>query len=222
MSKEALYLVHHADLDPAMLADWMAFQAKEHVPLVVKHGGFLGATRFRHLPLDPPKFTSCYRAANLAVVRTYLEGGEVGKMRAHLDDWIAGRRVNVSREILEENYSVDGDGKPLARTPELSTGRAAFVVRVRVDPSYAGTWSVWYDRDHMPDVVRKGSFSRAGRWRIVDEAAGQARFLIVYEAPSADTVAAFRAGPGPDFGKEHEQKFGAAVTVEQREVWSAG
>lgn len=221
MSKEALYLVH-AEIDPGILSEWNAFHAKEHVPLVVKHGEFLGATRFRHMgpggqPSEPPRFTTAYRAPGLATVRAYLEGGEVGKMRAHHDAWLAGRRANLTRETLEENYSVDGEGEPLARAPEH--GPAAFVVRVRVDPSFAPSWSTWYDRDHLPAVVREGAFLRGGRWRVVDETAGL-RFVIIYEANKSDTVAAFRSGPGPSFAAEHEAKFGAAVSVE-REVWAA-
>lgn len=228
MPKESLYLVH-ADVDSAVVAAWSAFHATEHVPLVVKHASFLAATRWRHadasaVALEPPRFTTAYRAAALGVVRSYLEGGEVGKMRAHHEAWLAanvpGRKAALSREVLEENHSVDSDGKPLVRTPEMNPGRGAFVVRVRVEPSDAGAWSNWYDADHMPDVVRTGGFLRAGRWRVADEAAGATRFLVIYEAPSPEVVAAFRAGPGPRFGKEHEARFGGKVTVE-REVWIA-
>lgn len=224
--KEALYLVH-TELDASLLEEWNAFHAGEHVPLVVKQGGFAGAVRWRHAgpdgrPSEPPKFTTAYRATGLRVIREYLEGGEVGKMRAHHEDWLEARgaRTRQGRDIAEENYSVDGDGRPLVRTAELVPGRAAFVVRVRLDADAAGTWSTWYDAEHMPAVVRAGSFLRAGRYRIVDESSGPVRFMVVYEAPSADAMAAFRKGPGPRFGAEHEKKFGDAVTVE-RESWIA-
>ena len=223
MAKEALYLVH-AELDGAWAADWNVWHAREHVPLVVKQAGFLGASRMRHVkpngdPLEPPRYTTVYRAPGLGRVREYLEGGEVGKMRAHHDAWLANRRARLSREVLEENHSVGSDGKQITRGPELNEGRAAFVVRVRLDPEIVPEWSTWYDRDHMPRVVEKGGFLRAGRWRIVEEGAGT-RFAVIYEAPQIATVSAFRGGPGPAFAEEHEKKFGSRVTIE-REFWSA-
>ena len=224
MGKEALYLVH-AEIDASLVDEWSHWNLREHVPLVVKHAGFIGASRMRLVqasgePVDPPRFTTVYRAAGLGVVRTYLEGGEVGKTRAHLDAWLAGRRARITREVLEENYSVGSDGKAIVRTPELPEARAAYVVRVRVDPELAPEWSVWYDGDHMPRAVEKGGFLRAGRWRVVDEAAGPLRFAMVYEAPQLAVVAAFRSGYGNELGVEHEAKFGDRVAVE-REVWAA-
>lgn len=219
MAKQALYLVH-ADVDPAVLTDWNAFHAREHVPLVVKHAGFLGAVRYRHEG-DTPKLTTAYRAEGLGKVREYLEGGEVGRMRAHHDEWVKARgaRVNVTRDILEENHSVDAEGKVLVRSAELVEPRACFVVRVRVDAEFVAPWANWYDRDHMPAVVREGAFLRAGRWRIVDDSGAQ-RFAVIYEAQSPEIVAAFRQGPGPSFSQEHAAKFGQAVSIE-REVWAA-
>lgn len=221
VAKEALYLIH-AEVDPAVVGEWSAFHAGRHVPAVVQAAGFLGAQRYRH-PDDAnglARFTTAYRAASLGIVRAYLEGGEVGKMRAHQESWLASKKAKATmrREVLEENYSVDSDGKPLVRDPAAAPGRAAFVVRVRVDPSNAGTWSTWYDRDHMPKVAVAGGFLRAGRWRLVEESAAAPRFLVIYEAPSSAVIAAFRQGPGPAFSKEHESRFGAAVAIE-REVW---
>lgn len=220
MAKQALYLVH-AEVDSAVVAEWDGFHAREHVPLVVKHAGFLGAVRYRHEGTEPPRFTTAYRAEGLRRVREYLEGGEVGKMRAHHDEWIRSHsaRVNLARETLEENHSVDSDGKVLVRTAELTEPRACFVVRVRVDAEFVAPWANWYDRDHMPSVVREGAFLRAGRWRLVDDS-GASRFAVIYEAQSPEIVAAFRAGPGPSFAQEHAAKFGAAVALD-REVWAA-
>jgi hypothetical protein len=225
MGKEALYLVH-AELESSYVDEWNVWHGREHVPLVVKTGGFIGASRMRHvLPggelVDPPRFTTVYRAPGLGAVRTYLEGGDVGRMRAHHDAWLGDRKARLSREVLEENYSVGSDGKALVRTPELSEGRAAFVVRVRVDPELAPEWSVWYDGEHMPKAVAAGGFLRGGRWRIVDESVSAVRFAILYEASSLAVVASFRAGPGPSLSGEHEAKFGGRVVVE-REVWTAG
>ncbi len=219
MAKQALYLVH-SDVDPAIVDEWNVFHAREHVPLVVKQSGFLGAVRFRH-DGSPSKFTTAYRAEGLGKVREYLEGGEVGRMRAHHEEWVKARgaRINLTREVLEENHSVDADGKVLVRTPDMVEPRACFVVRVRVDAEFAGPWANWYDREHMPAVVREGSFLRGGRWRLVDES-GSPRFLVIYEAQSPEIVAAFRSGPGPSFAQEHAAKFGAAVGID-REVWAA-
>ena len=224
MAKEALYLVH-AELEGSYVDEWNAWHAREHVPLVVKKGGFVGAARMRHVMpdgelVDPPRFTTVYRASGLGAVRTYLEGGEVGKMRAHHDAWLTDRKARLSREVFEENYSVDSGSKALVRTPELTDGRAAFVVRVRVDAELAPEWSNWYDADHMPKVVQAGGFLRAGRWRLVDDASGAVRFAVIYEASSLAVVAAFRAGPGPGFAAEHEAKFAGRVAVD-REVWTA-
>ena len=224
MGKEALYLVH-AELEASYVDEWNAWHAREHVPLVAKKGGFIGAARMRHVRpdgelQDPPRFTTVYRASGLGAVRTYLEGGEVGRMRAHHDAWLTDRKARLWREVFEENYSVGSDGKALARTPDLSEGRAAFVVRVRVDAELAPEWSIWYDGDHMPKVVVAGGFLRAGRWRLVDETSGAVRFAVIYEASSLDVVKAFRAGPGPVFGSEHEAKFGGRVAID-REVWTA-
>lgn len=225
MAKEALYLVH-AELEPAWCDEWNAWHSREHVPLVVESGGFAGASRVRHLkpdgaPVEPPRFTTVYRATGLGVVRAYLEGGEVGKMRAHHDAWLsaAKRTAKLSREVLEENYSVGASGKPEPRGAGADV-RAAFVVRVRVEASAVAEWSVWYDGEHLPKVVQAGGFTRGGRWRVADDAAGAGRFAVIYEAGSAAVVAAFRAGPGPGFSKEHEAAFGKHVTLE-REVWSA-
>lgn len=220
--KEAFYLVHH-DVEPSLVAEWNAFHATDHVPRVVKSAGFHSAQRYRHLaadgtPADPPRFTTVYRAAGLGQIRAYLEGGEVGKMRAHHDAFVAGRRIHLTREIFEENYSVDGEGKPAADAASLPTGRAAFVVRARVDTEAVGPWSAWYDREHMPAVARTG-FLRAGRYKVVEDAAGQPRFAMIYEAPSVEAVVAFRSGAGPAFGKEHEKAFGSHVTID-RLVWS--
>jgi hypothetical protein len=214
VAKEALYLIH-TELDAAVVPEWSVFQAGEHAPAVVKAGGFLGAQRYRH-PGDAVRFTIAYRAANLAAVRAYLEGGEVGKMRALHEAWLAAHHATVRqvREVLEENWSVGADAKPLARDPSAAPGRAAFVVRVRVDPGNAGTWSNWYDREHMPKVVVAGGFLRAGRWRLVEETAAAPRFVVIYEAPSSAVVSAFRSGKGPELSKEHESRFGAAVAIE--------
>ena len=223
MAKEALYLVH-AELDAAWADEWRVWHAKEHVPLVVKSAGFSSATKMRHFladkPVDPPRYTTVYRAGGLGVVRAYLEGGDVGRMRDHHEAWLAGRHAKLSREVLEENYSIGADGKPLVRSTEVPDPRAAFVVRVRVEASIAPEWSVWYDREHMPKAVERGQFLRAGRWRVVDDAAGAARFAVIYEASALLVVTAYRAGPGPDLGAEHEAAFGKHATVE-REVWSA-
>jgi len=215
--KEAFYLVHH-DVDPALVTEFNAFHAKEHVPLVVKTAGFQSAQRYRHVqadgtPVEPPRFTTVYRASGLGVVRSYLEGGGVGAMRAHADAFVAGRRITTTREVLEENYSVDGSGKPVANAAELPSGRAAFVVRARVELDSVAAWSAWYDRDHMPAVAKHG-FLRAGRYRVVEDGASP-RFVIFYEAPSLQVVSEFRAGPGPAYGKEHESAFGAHVAVER-------
>lgn len=224
MAKEALYLVH-AEVDAAWSDEWNAWQAREHVPLVVKQAGFAGAWRVRHVqptgePVEPPRFTNVFRAAGLGVVRAYLEGGEVGRMRAHHDAWLAGRNAKLQRETLEENYSIGPDGKPFVRGADTPEGRAAFVVRVRVDPEAAPEWSVWYDREHLPKVVERGQFLRAGRYRVVDEAAGAARFAVIYEAAALPVIAAFRSGPGPALSAEHEAAFGSRISVE-RELWTS-
>ena len=241
--KEALYVVH-AEIERPLLDEWNRFHAREHVPAVVKKGGFAGAQRFRKKqpgergagapPAGKPtgggtpteaepdadavvKLATVYRAASLGVVRGYLEGGQVGALRAQADK-VAGPRARFTREVLEENYSVDSDGKPLARDPARDVpGRALFVVRVRVDATAAPAWSTWYDRDHLPKVAREG-FLRAGRWRVVDDAAGAPRFVVIYEAPSLAAIEAFSAGPGPAHGREHQEKFAGAVSVE-REIW---
>lgn len=218
MGKEALYLVH-AEVDPSFVDEWKAWHSREHVPLVVKSGGFIDASRLR---LDATRFTTVYRAAGLGVVRTYLEGGEVGRMRAHHEAFLGERadKVRLSREILEENYSVGSDGKALVRTPELSEGRAAFVVRARVDPELVPEWSVWYDGDHMPSAVSAGGFLRGGRWRVVDESVSAVNFVVIYEASAVAVVSAFRGGPGPALAAEHAAKFGERVVIE-REVWDS-
>lgn len=220
--KEALYLVH-ADVEPTLVEEWDAFHGRQYVPGVVKAGGFAGAERFRVVgpddkPVEPPKFATVYRASGLGVVRGYLEGGEVGPMRAKLDAFIAGRRIHVHREILEENYSVDADGKAVDRSPEMPVARAVFVVRVRLESETAPAWSVWYDRDHLPRVVKAG-FLRGSRYRVVDDAAGAPKFVVAYEAASLDAVRAYREGAGPGFAKEHEEAFGSKVSID-RAVWS--
>ena len=224
MGKEALYLVN-VEVDGAWAEEWNAWQAREHVPLVVKQAGFAGAWRVRHVqpggePVAPPRFTNVFRAGGLGVVRAYLEGGEVGRMRAHHDAWLAGRNARIQREVLEENYSLGADGKPVVRGPDAPEARAAFVVRVRVDADATPEWSVWYDREHIPKVVERGQFLRATRYRVVDDAAGAGRFVVIYEAAALPVVAAFRAGPGPALSAEHEKAFGSRVTID-REIWTS-
>lgn len=224
MAKEALYLVN-VEVDAAWAEEWNAWQAREHVPLVVKHAGFAAAWRVRHVqptgdPVLPPRFTNVYRASGLGVIRTYLEGGEVGRMRAHHDAWIGGRNARIQRDVLEENYAIGAGGKPFVRGADTADGRAAFVVRVRVDPDAAPEWSVWYDREHMPKVVERGQFLRGGRYRVVDDAAGAPRFVVIYEAAALPVVAAFRGGPGPALSAEHEAVFGSRITID-REIWAS-
>lgn len=224
MGKLAMYLVH-VEIDPAHERAWNEFHAAEHVPLVVKQGAFLGAVRYCVAPAQEgtSRYVTAYRAPSLARVREYLEGGEVGRMRAHHEGWLERRpggpaRARISREVLEENHSVDAEGKILRYTPERSEGRAAFVVRARLDAETVPRWSTWYDGEHMPAVCRAGRFLRAGRWRVVDEAAGPMRFAMIYEAAGAAAIDEFRAGAGPRYAHEHQQRFGEAIHLE-REVW---
>jgi len=226
MAKEALYLVQH-EIDRASAAEWAAFHSREHVPRVVAAAGFLGAQRFEvkagaASPESRSRYRTVYRAASLAVVRGYLEGGEVGKMRALHDAWLEARKVRatISYETLEENYSVDEGGRPLARSPEMAgTVRAVLALRARLDPSAAPGWSTWYDRDQLPAVVRAGGFLRAGRWRVVDEAAGRIAFAVLYEAAGTTPVEGFLDGPGRRFAREEEGRFGESVHL-STEVWA--
>src|SRR5205823_4590389 len=126
---EALYLVH-AELDPAIVAEWSRFHAKEHVPRVVKAAGFLGAQRYQHVgPVDPVHFTTVYRAANLAVVRGYLEGGEVGKMRAHHDAAssavVAAFRAGPGPALSSEHEKRFGASVTIERAQRASDGRGS-------------------------------------------------------------------------------------------------
>jgi hypothetical protein len=195
-----LFYLVHATPAPELEQEWAAYHLGEHVPAVVAAGGFVGATRFR----VGPRFTTVYRVSAETVLERYLHEA-APRLRAEHDRFLAGRPLPLSREVWRLDHGVG-----------TLTGTAAFVVRARVSAETAADWAAWYDAEHLPAVVAAGGFLGAGRFRGDD-----GRAAIFYAAPALATVTAFRAGPGPGFGKEHEARFGAAVSVE-REVWDAG
>src|SRR3954470_10833138 len=107
---QVLYVVH-AEVDPTAESAYLEYLVGTHIPEVVAAARFTRAQRFRD-EADAPdgwkRWSIIYEAPRREVLTTYLEGAEVVRLRAEVQDKF-GAQLRLSRQVLVEA------GAPFAR-----------------------------------------------------------------------------------------------------------
>jgi uncharacterized protein (TIGR02118 family) len=94
-----------------------------------------------------------------------------------------------------------------------------FMVRANVAPEQEDAFNEWYNREHLPDVMRLPGCLRGARYRVLDGLAGDTsyRYLALYEFESEE---ALRAAATSDYFQELTRKFNEAFGASSTRVRS--
>jgi hypothetical protein len=60
------------------------------------------------------------------------------------------------------------------------------VYSICLEPSREKEFNEWYDKVHLPDILETPGMTRATRYEIREPAAGQGKFLALYEVETED------------------------------------
>ncbi len=89
-----------------------------------------------------------------------------------------------------------------------SDGRILYTVWADVDKEVEEDWNRWCETRHIPDVMRKGGFIRARRFRVRDGPA-PGRYVTIYEAEDAESLERYLAGPAKALREDYDRRYGS-------------
>ncbi len=93
----------------------------------------------------------------------------------------------------------------------MKSAQAMNMVMVDCRPEVEATYNEWYDKVHIPMLLKYEGMVRATRYRLLSGPAGQARYLTVYEFRDREAMDAFPKTPECQ-----------AATAEMRATWPSG
>lgn len=147
-----------SQMDPPLGEDreFDAWYAEEHVPLRMEVPGFVSALRARAVQGEPSHLVIYYLEST--DVLSSPEYREVKENPSELTSHMLGSVAAFTR-FTGDLISDTGDAGP---------GRYLYLVTFGVPGDFQEEFDAWYERDHLPRLMRNPSWLRCRRYAITD------------------------------------------------------
>lgn len=166
MGREAA-LISQMDPPPGEDREFDAWYAEEHVPLRMKVPGFRSAIRGRAVQGSP---------SHLVVY--YIESRETLASPEYQD--VKNKPSPLTKHMLDNVAAFTRYiGDLVSDTGEAEPGRYFYLVTFDVPEDFQEEFDAWYERDHLPHLMRNPAWVKCRRYAVVDsDPAGVTRAAV--------------------------------------------
>jgi len=178
-----------------------------HIPMLMKFKNLLAVARFKILKEKPdyPNYIAIYQFVNRESYEAYEKSLELAEATAERNaSWPNGldRVWRVQYEFLSDWH---GDIKRTGGKPVLH------IVGTRAKPEDEIRFNRWYDKTHVPWLMKTGVIKEAVRYKTLKDRKDYPQYLAVYSFQSKKAFETFF---------DHPER--AAAVKELRESWPNG
>lgn len=160
-------LISQMDPPPGEDSEFDRWYAEEHVPLRMGVPGFLSALRGRAVQGEPSHLVIYYMES-----RPVLSSSEYQKVKNNPSSRTSHMLDNVAAFT---RYT----GDTISDTGDAEAGRYIYLVTFSVPEDFQVEFDAWYERDHLPHLMRNPAWLRCRRYAISDsEPSGVTRAAV--------------------------------------------
>jgi len=187
MTAHALFLVR-MDVAHDHEAAFNEVYDKEHVPNLKAVPGVRRASRYTQPSATEPRYMAAYELDGTAILDSpaWKAAGEAGR-------WPGEIRPHTMNRHLARYEWVGGASALTGKTPYV------FWVMMDIEPHRERLFNELYDAEHLPLLSKLPGYVNAVRYRT--SAAGEPRYLCVYEVESAELPMSKRWNDTSDIGR---------------------
>lgn len=149
-------LISQMDPPPGEAGEFDEWYAEEHVPLRMEVPGFVSATRGWAVQGEPSHLVIYYMES-----RSALSSPEYQRVKNSPSSRTSHMLDNVAAftRFTGELISDSGQAEP---------GRYLYLVTFSVPEDFEEEFDAWYERDHLPHLIRNPAWKRCRRYAISD------------------------------------------------------
>ena len=165
--REGAALISQMDPPPGEDGEFDEWYAEEHVPLRMEAPGFISAIRGRAVQGEPSHLVIYYMES-----RSALSTSEYQQIKSNPSSRTSHMLANVAAFT---RYT----GEIISDTGEMEPSRYVYLVTFGVPEDFEEEFDAWYERDHLPHLMRNPAWKRCRRYAISDsEPSGVTRAAV--------------------------------------------
>ncbi len=165
-----------------------------HVPMLMKFKGMKEAARYRITKEtdEYPKYLATYLFDSKSVYETYKNSPEYAAGQAQIKEFWKDPKLDV---LWRVQYEVLKVWQPSDRKPRAATKSVMLIRSTNCHPDDEEKLNKWYDRVHVPMLLRFEGMIDATRYKIVNDIGEFPKYLATYTFESLPAFEAYEKSP---------------------------